>query len=86
MILAIHSIAAADDSAHVNKQDGVHSGVSLRGSPSKHLPPVKVPVQREGIGGLGERVMRLVLLLCTTWRRCGTSLKPGRLRHFPGNV
>lgn len=38
MVLVVHSIAAADDSAHVNKQDEVRSGESLRGSHPKRLP------------------------------------------------
>lgn len=30
MVLVIHRIAAADDSAHLNKRKAVHSGVSER--------------------------------------------------------
>lgn len=58
VVSAVHGIAAAQDSAHVNKQKGVQSGVSLRGGHCKCLPPfrfIKFPLQREGIPWLGER-------------------------------
>lgn len=58
MRLVIYRIPPADDSTHVNKLRDVRSGVSERQPfpmPFLHLASIKVPLQREGVHGLGER-------------------------------
>lgn len=65
MVLVIHRRAAADDSAHLNKQKAVHFGVSERQS---FQIPASIsfstgPSAEGGYSQAGERATGLVLLL-----------------------
>lgn len=52
LVLVVDRIPAADNSTHVNKWKEIHSGVSLRGSHSKCLPPFGF--NKGPLWGLGE--------------------------------
>lgn len=81
LVLVARRVAAANDSAHLNKEKVVHSGVSLRDSRAKCLPPCSsstTPPQREGSHRLASGPRDWYYCPGSAWRHSIASLKPGR--------